>query len=175
MDDLTFTENNATQPKQILSQELVLQALRKQRNSIFAYLSMIAGLGIAVALGTFVFPLFYLFIVNCLIELKKMISIDLSRRKLQHHVILRPCEEKEIVEQENGPDVQQLWFLNRKGDLLVAVTVDREFYNQTQIGEEFYLVFAGEEKFPCLWYRKSQWELDESSWELTFDHQKEKV
>ncbi len=175
MDELTYTANHTAQPKQILSRELVLQALRKQRNSVFSYLSMIAGLGIAVALGTFVFPLFYLFIVNCLIELKKMISIDLSRKKLQHHVILRPCEEKEIVEQDSGPDVLKLWFLNREGDLSVAVTVDREFYNQTQIGEEFYLVFAGEEKPPCLWYRKSQWELDESSWELTFDHQKEKV
>ncbi len=178
MDEVIKINNSTVQvpdpPKQILTRDMVENALRKQRNSVLSYLAAVAGIGISVALGAFVFPPFYLFIVNCLLELKKMITADLARKNLHHHVITRPCVEKKIAERESDPDQPQLWFYNRDGDWIVAVNVDEDFYNATQLDEKFHLVFAEKEKTPCLWYRASEWELDESSWNV-MPHQKEKV
>ena len=159
------TENSTPLPaKRKLTYQMVTDALCKQRNSFCSYLVVIAVMGLAIVLGTFVFPVFYLFIVNCIISLVKMTSNDIKRKDLHHDVIDRPCIEKRRVETDNEPDVWQLWFNNKDGDLNVAVVVEKNDYDVTELGECFYLVFSKNETIPCLWYRKKEWELDQSSW-----------
>lgn len=83
---------------------------------------------------------------------------------MQYYTIERPCIDKKLAEYDESPDEWQLWFHNKEGDWRVAVSVDKEFYDTTEIGDEFYLVFANDERTPCLWYRKSEWELVTDGW-----------
>lgn len=161
---VSASENQPLPAKLLLTRQMVENTLCKQKNTFWSYLGVIAGIFLSIILGAFVFPMFYLFIVNCIISLKKMISTDINRKDLQYYVIDRPCIEKKVAEHDESPDELQLWFLNKDEDLYVAVSVEKDYYDATELGEGFYLVFAAAEKLPCLWYRKKEWDLAPGDW-----------
>ncbi|MBQ7328914.1 MAG: hypothetical protein IJX01_03305 [Oscillospiraceae bacterium] len=145
--------------KKALTKSVVDNAFRKQKNSLWAYLGNFAWVGAIVAFSHFFNPACYLCLIPYPFILIKDIRKDIRRCKLQYYGIERPCIDKKLAEYDESPDEWQLWFYNKEGDWKVAVSVDKEFYDATEIGEEFYLVFARGERTPCLWYRKSEWEM----------------
>lgn len=161
--------------KKVLTAMIVRKDFRKQKSSLLEYLCELIKVGAVVAFAHFVNPACYLFLLPFPIFLIKMIRKDLRRHKLQYYVIERPCIEKKLAHYDEDPDEWQLWFHNREGDWRVAVSVDKEFYDATEVGEEFYLVFAHGERTPCLWYRKSEWELVADSWKQDTKESNEKA
>jgi len=145
--------------KKALTNSVVDNAFRKQKSSLLEYFLGLVWVGAIVAFSHFFNPACYLCLIPFPFVLIKSIQKDIRRRKLQYYVIDRPCIEKKIAESDENPDEYQLWFYNREGDWTVAATVEKNYYDATEIGEEFYLVFANGDRTPCLWYRKSEWEL----------------
>lgn len=150
--------------KKELSKSVVDNAFRKQKSSLLEYLCQFAWIGAIVAFSHFFNPACYLCLIPFPFVLIKSIRKDIRRRKMQYYAIERPCIDKNFAEYDESPDEWQLWFYNKEGDWKVAVSVDKEFYDATEIGDEFYLVFAKDERIPCLWYRKSEWEMVEGTW-----------
>ena len=134
------------------------------KNPWWDYIISLIWLGAIIAFSYYFSPFCYLFAAVGAWMVFKEIFKDRKRRKKEYFIILRPCHEKNILTYDDSPDEYSLWFLNQKEDLYVAVTVDKEYYDKTEAGEEFYLVFAPDEKYPWLWYRTSEWELDTDSW-----------
>lgn len=145
--------------KKALTVEVLNNAFRKQKSSLLEYLLELVWVGAIVAFSHFFNPACYLCLIPFPFALIKSIRKDIRRRKLQYYVIDRPCIEKKISESDENPDEYELWFYNKEGDWTVAATVEKDYYDATEIGEEFYLVFANDERTPCLWYKKSEWEL----------------
>ncbi len=150
--------------KKALTSAVVDRAFRKQKASWLEYLGELAWIGAIVAFSYFFNPVCYLCLIPFPFALISSIRKDIRRHKLQYYSIERPCLEKRLAERDEAPDQWQLWFPNKEGDWNVAISVDKEFYDATQPGEEFYLVFARGERTPCLCYRKSEWELVADSW-----------
>lgn len=149
--------------KKALTVEVLNNAFRKQKSSLLEYFLELVWVGAIVAFSHFFNPACYLCLIPFPFALIKSIQKDIRRRKLQYYVIDRPCIEKKISESDEKPDEYELWFYNREGDWTVAATVEKDYYDATEIGEEFYLVFANGKRTPCLWYRKSEWELVEET------------
>lgn len=150
--------------KKALTSAVVNNVFRKQKSSLWEYFGIFAWIVAIAAFSHFFNPACYLCLIPYPFILIKDIRKDIRRHKMQYYAIERPCIEKKLAQHDEDPDEWQLWFYNKEGDWTVAVSVDKEYYDATEVGEEFYLVFAYNECTPCLWYRKSEWELDESSW-----------
>ena len=150
--------------KKILTCEIVKNDLKNQKSSFFTYILYLLGIAIAIALGYFLLWAFYLFVVNCLIQIVKTFRTNRNRKSLAHQVLSVPCIEKNTGKDDDRPNELRLWFRNIKGDLHVAVVVEKEDYDATQLGDLFHIVFVPKEDVPCLWYRDSEWELDRSTW-----------
>ncbi|MBQ6832538.1 MAG: hypothetical protein IJO28_07900 [Oscillospiraceae bacterium] len=150
--------------KKELSKSVVDIAFRKQKASLLEYLIELVWIGAIIAFSHFFNPACYLFLIVYPFTFTQRIIKDIKRHKLQYYAIERPCVEKKRSQRDEAPDKWQLWFYNKKGDWKVAVSVDKEFYDATEVGEDFYLVFAKGERIPCLWYRKREWELAADSW-----------
>ena len=145
--------------KKALTSAVVNEAFRSQKTSLAEYLAELIKVGVIVAFAYFLNPVCFLFLIPFPFYIMGKIRKDIRRYKKEYYMIERPCIDKKIAEDDESPDEWQLWFYNREGDWIVAASVDKEYYDATEIGEEFYLVFAKDERTPCLWYRKSEWEL----------------
>ena len=150
--------------KKALTSTVINDAFHSQKSSLLEYLIELAWIGAIVAFSHFFNPACYLCLIPFPFVLLKSIRKDIRRRKLQYYGIERPCIDKKLAQYDEDPDEWQLWFYNKEGDWKVAVSVDKEFYDATEIGDEFYLVFGNDERIPCLWYRKSEWELVADGW-----------
>lgn len=150
--------------KKALTSMVVNNAFRKQKSSLLEYLLELIWAGVIVAFSHFFNPACYLCLIPFPLILIKSIRKDIKRSRLQYYGIERPCIEKKLAQYDDEPDEWQLWFYNKAWDWRVAVSVNEECYDATEVGEEFYLIFAHGERVPCLWYRKSEWELDADSW-----------
>ena len=150
--------------KKVLSSAVVNDAFRKQKSSLLEYLIELAWIAAIVAFSHYFNPACYLCLIPFPFVLIKSINKDIKRSKLQYYGIERPCIDKKLAQYDESPDEWQLWFYNKEGDWQVAATVEKEFYDATEIGDEFYLIFAHGERTPALCYRKSEWELDTDSW-----------
>ncbi|MBR4282855.1 MAG: hypothetical protein IKT35_03985 [Clostridia bacterium] len=150
-----FTQPN--DPKKHLTNAVINKDIHNQKHSFWEYLgeAFLFGLMfVVVALGR---PLILILGIPLLISLILMIRDDIRRSKLKYYVIERKCLEKKFVEGDDSPDAWRLWFQNKKGNLYVAIDVEKSFYDATEIGEEFYVVFLEKDKTPCLCYKKSEW------------------
>ena len=146
--------------KKLLNTAVLNREFRAQKNSLFTYLGSLAWFAAIFAFSYYLNPACFLCLIPLPFMLIKEVKKDRRRRKLKYYVITRPCIDKRLAEYDDSPDEWQLWFLNAKGDWNVAATVEKEFYDASEIGETFHLVFAEDEKLPCLWYRASEWTLD---------------
>lgn len=150
--------SDATQVEQKeLTMAQIQKDLKGKKHSIGEYLGQLVLVAITagiISLGAAGAVIFYFAIA---INVLRMILHDLKHRKPSFYILERACLEKKQVEQDEGPDEWQLWFSNADGSLWVAIRVEKEFYDQTQVGEEFYVVFLQQGKYPSLVYRKSQW------------------
>ena len=145
--------------KKALTSAVIDGAFGSQKSSFLEYLFTLAWIGVIVAFSHFFNPACYLCLIPFPFTLIKSIKKDIRRKNLRYYVIERPCIDKKLAEYDESPDEWHLWFNNKDEDWKVAASVDKEFYDATEIGEDFYLVFAHDERIPCLWYRKSEWEL----------------
>lgn len=144
-------------PKNRLTNAVINKELHNQKHSIWEYLGQLALLGLmflVLALGR---PGIMLCSIPWTINVVRMIRDDIRRSKLEYYVLDRPCIEKKFVQGDDNPDEWQLWFENMNGDYNVAISVEKDFHDATEIGEEFYIVFLIKDKVPCLCYRKSEW------------------
>ena len=144
--------------KKALTAAVMNSDFKGQKNPLWSYLLALVWFAAIVAFSYYFNPVCYLCCIPMPFMLIKEIKKDIRRRKLKYYSIERPCIEKKLYERDEDPDEWQLWFNNREGDWNVAATVDKEYYDATEVGDEFYLVFAENERTPCLWYRKSEWE-----------------
>ena len=151
--------------KKALTPTVVDHAFRKQKGSLWEYLRVFAWVGVIVAFSHFFNPACYLCLIPFPFALIKSIKKDATRRKLQYYGIKRPCIDKKLAQYDESPDEWRLWFYNKEGDWKVSIPVEKEFYDATEVGEEFYLVFAHGERSPCLLYRTSEWELVSKGWD----------
>lgn len=143
--------------KKRLIDEIILRDIKKQKNSFRHYVGgivLIVAIIVLFSLGAY---MIILCIFPCVISLIKSISYDLRRVNPKFYIIERVCLSKNIVENDGSPDSYRIWFENASKQLLVAVDVEKGFFDQTCLGEEFYLVFLIKEKTPCLSFRKSEW------------------
>ena len=144
--------------KKALTMSVVDDALKKKKTTLWGYLGMLAWVVAIAAFSYFLNPACFLCLIPYPFVLIKTIRRDIRLHGLKYYGIERPCIEKIRVENDEGPDDWQLWFYNKDADYKVAASVEKEYYDATEIGEEFYLVFIKDETPPCLWYRKSEWE-----------------
>ena len=97
--------------RRILTRQVVEAELKREKPTAWTYIGLVIGIGIAIALGYFLFWMFYLFVVNCLIGIKDAV---VTNRKLinwqQNYVLERPCIEKRRIPRDDDPDLLQLWF-----------------------------------------------------------------
>lgn len=145
------------QPKNKLTNAVINKALHNQRHSVWEYLGELLWFGLMLVLLALGRPLIMIFSIPWAINIVIMIKDDIRRSKLRYYVLERPCIEKKFVEDDDKPDEWQLWFENMNRDLKVAISVERDFHDSTEVGEEFYIVFLLNDKIPCLCYRKSEW------------------
>ena len=150
--------------KKALTKSVVDHDFFGLKNPWWSYILSLIWLGAIIAFSYYYSPVCYLCAAVGAWKVFKETFKDRKRRKKEYFIILRPCHEKKILTYDDSPDEYSLWFLNQKEDLYVAVTVDKEYYDKTETDEEFYIVFAPDEKYPWLWYRTSEWELDTESW-----------
>lgn len=145
--------------KQKLTTAMIDQQLQTQKHSGMEYLFYI--LLLLIILVAFVFETFeaLLAIIPWCITFFSMTRHDSKRNKLQYDILERACIEKTIADNEDSPDECLLWFESVTGESTVAITVDRDFYDETELQEEFYVVFLQNDRLPCLCYRKNEWTL----------------
>jgi len=144
-------------PKKKLTNAVINKELHNQKHSVWEYLGQCLLLGlmfVVVALGR---PAIMIFSIPWAIGIIRMIRQDIRRSKLKYYVLERPCIEKKFVEGDDNPDEWLLWFENMTRQLNVAISVKQDYFDATELGEEFYVVFLINEKTPCLCYRKSEW------------------
>lgn len=146
--------------KMSLTKQKVEFDVGNTRNTFGDYLAHFIKIGACTAFSAFLNPVCFVCVAILVWFLVKDIIRDISRSKMIYYGIERPCLDKRIVEDDEGPDTYQLWFENKQGDYHVAATVEKDYFDGTEVGDEFYLVFFQDETVPCLWYRKSEWELD---------------
>lgn len=149
--------------KKELTQTVIKNDFFQQKNSFLYYFLEVLWIGAIFAFSYFLSPACFLCLIPAVLLFIKEIRKDIRRRKLKFYVIERPCIKKDIYESNEDPDSYRLWFLNKEEDYNVSVTVEKEYYDATEIGDEFYVTFSVGEKLPCLWYRKSEWKLNENS------------
>lgn len=152
--------------KMSLTKAKVEHDVGNTRNSFGDYFAHFIKIGLTIAFSVFLNPVCYICAAVLVWFLIKDIIQDIRRSKMAYYGIERPCIEKKVVEDDEQPDRYQLWFDNKDGDYFVAATVEKEYFDATEVGDDFYLVFFQSERTPCLWYRKSEWELDPVSLEL---------
>lgn len=143
--------------KKKLTNTVIDKDLKNQKNTVWAYLGQLLLLGLMILVAALGRPFILLCAIPWALTLIGMIRHDIRRKKLQYRVLERACEEKKFVEDDEAPDRWQLWFKNGDGQLLVALEVTSDFYNATEIGEVFYVVFLVNDKLPALCYRISEW------------------
>lgn len=155
-----FNINIIAQPhnsKTRLTNAIIDKDIHNQKHSVWEYLGQLLLLGLmflVLALGR---PGIMLLSIPWVINVIRMIRDDIRRSRLKYYVLERTCLEKKFVQGDDNPDTWQLWFENRNRDLYVAISVEQSFYDATEIGEEFFVVFLAQDKTPCLCYKKSEW------------------
>ena len=145
--------------KKALNTEVINYDFLGQKTSVGTYVGYAFWIIVIILFSTYFNPACYLCLIGYPFIIYKEIKKDIKRRNFQYFVIERPCLEKEYVEPDEDPNYWQLLFKNREGDYHVSIKVSEELYNITEIGEDFYLVFAKKERTPCLCYRENDWQL----------------
>lgn len=156
--NINYPFNPATN-KKILTHQVILTDLKGQKATFKDWLLLLVALIIVIVLGSLVFPMFYLFILNIIKTSVKYIRTNRNRKHLRYKLFVLPCIEKRVAEHESNPDELLLWFADIANELNVAIPVEKEEFHKTEVGDFFYIVFAPKEDTPCLCYRCSEWEL----------------
>lgn len=144
-------------PKKKLTNAVIDKELHNQKHTTWEYIGEFLLLGLMFVVVYLGRPGILLLSIPWAIGLYRMIKHDIRRNKLKYYVLDRPCIEKKFVEGDESPDEWLLWFQNMTKELNVAISVKQDFYDATEIGEEFFVVFLHDDKLPCLCYRKSEW------------------
>ena len=145
--------------KKRLDKAFIDREFRNNEKTITSLFLWILGVGILILLGTILSPVIYTFTFPAPFLAIRDMRKRRRRRRLEYVVFRRTCLQKSIAESDESPDEYLLWFLNPTKELNVAATVAKEYYDATEVGEEFIVVFAKGEKLPVLWYRGTEWEL----------------
>ncbi len=142
--------------KKILTGDIIKQDLRKSRRSFSAYSNgvVIAVCGIVLlvcgnVLGVAV-------IVLGLLKMLKIAFEDALKTIGNYYVLERPCINGRSFLYEDDATEYRLFF-KKKGKKPVYVKVEEDYYNECNVGEEFYVVFLKGQRHPCLCYSKNEW------------------
>ncbi len=152
----TKFESNVIASKKKLTNAVIEKDLTAQKHSAWSFVFQ-GGLFLAMFILSYWRPGILLLSIPLVITVIRMIRDNTKRTTPKYYLLERKCIEKKIAENDDGPDYNQLWFENYNGTLRVALVVEKEFYDKTTIGEDFYIVFLVKDKTPCLCYRKSEW------------------
>lgn len=144
-------------PKKKLTNAVIDKELHNQKHTAWEYLFEALIFVLILVVVYFGREMMLIFVIPWGISLYKMIQHDNRRSRLKYYVLDRPCKEKKFVENDDSPDEYLLWFENMTRELRVALSVKQDFYDATEIGDEFFVVFLHDDKLPCLCYRKSEW------------------
>ena len=143
--------------KKKLTNAVINKELHNQKHTAWEYLFEALLFVLIFVVVYFGRDMMLIFVIPWGISLYRMIQHDIKRDELKYYVMDCPCVEKKFVENDESPDEYLLWFENRARGLNVELSVKQDFYDATEIGEEFFVVFLYDDKLPCLCYRKSEW------------------
>lgn len=144
-------------PKKKLTDAVIQADLQKQKHTAVDYIKQALLLGLMLLVLYLGRPAIMIFSIPWAINVYKMLRYDKKRSERRYWVVERLCEEKEFVEGDENPDQWRLWFSSMTEEKLVALQVQKDFYDATELEEAFFIVFLQGEKIPCLCYRKSEW------------------
>ena len=157
----TMFESNLITPentgKNLLTNAVIQKDLHSQKHSVWEFLGQLLLLGLMFLVAYLGSPAIFICGIFWVLNVINMIRHNVKRSRKKYYVLERDCIKKEFVEKDEDPDVWKLWFVNRNGELYVSLEVSRDFYDETQIGEGFYVVFLENDRTPSLCYRKTQW------------------
>lgn len=151
---LEETEVVGEESRERLTKELICRAMDAKKHSAGSFIGDAILLILAIVIGTYANPLLYFSVIIGILSVINKIWENIDYRKKQYYILERSCVKKEYNDEE---DVYNLRFENRERDKWVAVNVDKELYDATEIGEEFYVVFVGFAETACLCYKKKHW------------------
>lgn len=137
-----------------LTREIICKDIEAKKHRIWAFLGDFIMLTLCLVVGIWggsgVILLSVFWVASIIGKIRENIRFGQKR----FYILERPCSKKEY--RDDGNDYV-LWFEERAGKWLRAMYVDKEFYDATEVGEEFYVVFVEHIKKPCLCYKKKHW------------------
>lgn len=140
-----------------LTSEVIKKDLHLQKSSKWGYIFIIAFLLFTSVMSVIGHPIGLVMVAMLAYSLIKMILHDSRISKFRYTIVERICVGLRYIPDGEGADEWKLEFKDINNVRTKSMSVDESFYNATKTGDEFYVVFLGEEKSPCLCYRKSEW------------------
>lgn len=150
-------ETGKSYSKKQLTPEVIKKDLHLQKSSKWGYIFVIAFLLFTSVMSVIGHPIALVIVAILAYDLIKMILRDSRISKFSYAIVERICVGMRYIPDGEGADEWKLDFKDINNVRSRSMSVEESFYNATKTGEEFYVVFLGEEKSPCLCYRKSEW------------------
>lgn len=140
-----------------LTAEVIKRDLQLQKSSKGGYVFDIVCLLFTLVMSIFGHPIALALVALVAYSLIKRALHDSRIEKLRYTVAERDCVDLRYLPDSEGSDEWKLDFKDVNNVRTQSIKVNESFYNATKQGDVFYVVFLGEEKAPCLCYRKSEW------------------
>ena len=146
----------ATATKKALTKAIVDKDLHNKRNSVFAYIGQFLILCMIIFVVCLGQPAILLLFIFWVLNVIRMIRGDIRKSKCKYYILERTCLHKDHYT-DDDIDALRLWFDNADGTLYISCEVKSDFYEQTNPGDNFYIVILKKENTPILCYRTSEW------------------